>query len=361
MSGQGEQSPGAWGTSAEMCSSSSSSFSVPPEGSKTHCISQTLFETLQEKGFSENAIKKSIVAGCVDAGTCTQWITMHEGHPELDTPLEDGVEVVVKGKRVLTEAEREKKVRELREKAKANIAEEKRAAIEKERERIAMGRKAIETQEMLEKLRRESELAEVRKQKEADRIAKRRVKVQILADKYVRQGNTKEEAFRMAELEFEEAAQKRRQENVQVESKGVENVRGSAPSTASWDIEGLIAQNTSLSDVFNTPPAPLSLLPRLVDGVRNHEDAAMAHQCLAVLLTILRNIRENPFDAKKRSLKTTTGAFRMRIGPVPSAIQLLRTCGFQLATDENGNESIILTTVVLRVIERAIALLSQET
>ncbi|ESL06911.1 hypothetical protein TRSC58_05407 [Trypanosoma rangeli SC58] len=361
MSGQGEQSPGAWGRSADRCSSSSSSLSLSPERRKTHCISQALFETLQERGFSENAIKKSIVAGCVDAGTCTQWITMHEGHPELDTPLEEGVEVVVKGKRVLTEAEREKKVQELREKAKAKIAEEKRVATEKERERIAMGRKAIETQEVLEKLRRESELAEVRKQKEADRIARRRVKVQILADKYVRQGKTKEEAFRMAELEVEEAAHKRRQETVQAEGKGVENVRGGAWGTASWDIEGLIAQNASLSDVFNTPPEPLSLLPRLVDEVRKHEDAAVAHQCLAVLQTILGNIRDNPFDATKRSLKITTGVFRMRIGPVLSAIQLLRTCGFQLAADENGNECMILTTVVLRVIERAIALLSQET
>ncbi|RNF23015.1 putative ubiquitin regulatory protein (ISS) [Trypanosoma conorhini] len=357
MSGQGEPPPNVRGTSADMPSSSSTSATLAPGEVQPHYISQKLFEELQGKGFSDNAIKKSIVAGCVDAGTCTQWITMHEGHPELDTPLEEGVEVVVKAKRVLTEAERERKVQELREKAKAKVEEEKRAAAEKERERIAMGRKAMETREMLEKLRREADLAEVRKQKEADLIARRRVKVQLLADKYARQGKTMEEALRIAESEVEEAVHKRRQETAQVESKELASVRDDVPNTASWNIGRLLAQTTPLADVFDRPLDPPSSLPRLVDEVRNYEDAAVARQCLAVLRTILTNIRESPFDTTKRSLKTTSSVFRTKIGPLPSAIQLLRTCGFQLATDANGNESMVSTTVVIRVIERAIALL----
>ncbi|EAN87191.1 putative ubiquitin regulatory protein (ISS) [Trypanosoma cruzi] len=358
MPGHDEHSPGVKETNVDVASSSSATSNL--EERKKYYISQALFETLQGKGFSDNAIKKSIVAGCVDDGTCTQWITMHEGHPELDTPLEEGVEVVVKFKRVLTEVEREAKVRELREKAKAKVEEEKRLAAEKERDRIEMGRRAIETKEMLDKLRRESELAAVRKQKEDDAIARRRVRVQLLADKYARQGMAMEEAFRVAELEVEETVRQRRREATHVEGRDVQNAREGAPKTSLWDVDGIIAQNVSLTDVFDKPFEPPSSLPRLVDELRNHKDAAVACQCIAVLLTILGNILKSPFDTTKRSLKTTTSVFCTKIAPVPSAIQILRTCGFQLATDANGNESMVSTIAVIRVIERAIALLKNE-
>ncbi|KEG13444.1 putative ubiquitin regulatory protein (ISS) [Trypanosoma grayi] len=328
---------------------------------KTYFISQSLFESLQNKGFSDNAIKKSIVAGCVDEGTCTQWITMHEGHPDLDTPLENGVEVTVRVKRVLTEVEREAKVRELREKAKAKVEEEKHLAAEEERKRIEMGRKALETKEMLDKLRMESELAEVRRQKEADALARRRVKVQILADKYVRQGMSSEEALRFAESEFEEAARKKREEATALMSKMTEeNVTGTTASTGAWDLHGIAARAVPLSDLFDKPAEPPSSLPSLVDAILQHEDTEAARQCFTVLRTVLTNILNNPFDTTKRSLKTSSSAFCMKVAPVLPALHLLHTCGFQLATDANGNESLTATTVVIRVLARALALLPKE-
>lgn len=39
---------------------------------KHFTIKQDLFDLLAENGFNENAIKKSIVAGCIDYSTCLQ-------------------------------------------------------------------------------------------------------------------------------------------------------------------------------------------------------------------------------------------------------------------------------------------------
>ncbi|KAH9581952.1 PUB domain [Trypanosoma melophagium] len=360
MSGQeNENEPGV---RVARDSSSSSNSSTVGEDNKKYFISQTLFETLQGKGFSDNAIKKSIVAGCVDEGTCTQWITMHEGHPELDTPLDGGVEVVVRVKRVLTEAEREAKVRELREKAKAKSEETKRLAAEEERKRIEMGRKALETKEMLDALRREAELAAVRKEKEADAVARRRVKLQILADKYVRRGMSREEAERTAEAELEAAAQKKREESAALMNNATrdsETTKGEVGyATNMWDLQRVTASTGhSLYDVFAKPAEPPSMLPHLVEEMLKHKDDSVVRQCITVLRTVLVNVHDHPFDITKRTLKTSTNAFSTKLLPVLPALQLLHTCGFELVTDANGSESLTAATVVIRVIEQALELL----
>ncbi|RHW68634.1 PUB domain containing protein, putative [Trypanosoma equiperdum] len=329
---------------------------------RKYYISQSLFESLQAKGFSENAIKKSIVAGCVDEGTCTQWITMHEDHPELNTPLEEGVEVVVRVKRVLTEAEREAKVQELRGKARAKMEEEKRQALEDERKRVSMGRKAIEVKEELDKIRREAELEAVRKQKQQDLAARRRVRIQILTDKFIREGSMPEEARRKAEEEIEEEARKKREQalaQVDMEQRqhGTSQT-GTAPTV--WNLQSLAAPPpVSLDEVFtNEPPMAASSLPELAAAVANFNDAVTAQQCLKMLRTILTNIRDNPFDTSKRLLKTSTNAFCTKLAPVRPALQLLRVCGFRLGVDFGGNEVITATTMVVRVVNRALAALS---
>ncbi|PWV20232.1 hypothetical protein C3747_7g181 [Trypanosoma cruzi] len=108
----------------------------------------------------------------------------------------------------------------------------------------------------------------------------------------------------------------------------VQNAREGAPKTSLWDVDGIIAQNVSLTDVFDKPFEPPSSLPRLVDELRNHKDAAVACQCIAVLLTILGNILKSPFDTTKRSLKTTTSVFCTKIAPVPLPSKSCAHAGF---------------------------------
>lgn len=325
----------------------------------TYSISQTLYDTLLQKGFSENAIKKSIVAGCIDEGTCTQWITMHEGHPELDTPLEDGVIVTIKAKRVLTEAEREAKVKELQDKIKAKKEAEKLSAHQKELERIENGRKALETKAKLDAIRREMDLKEVRQQKVAEAEARRRIKIQIVADRYTRQGMHAEEAWEKAEEEYEEGQRKLREEAAaklsamtESSSRGSASAAGGA-SGKEWNLAAAVgaaapSSSAGLQRQFDATPPTLAETESLSQRLCALPDVAAREQCIQTLRTILTNARDHPFDVKKRTLKVSTKALSQRVLPHNDAVQLLRLCNFDLSTDTEGTQVLTCTTLVIR-------------
>lgn len=356
-------------TAAEARAPSDSEREEEEEGSeKRYTISQELFEMLLLEGFSENAIKKSIVAGCIDAKTCTQWIRMHEGHPELDTPLEDGVTVTVKVKRVLTESEREEKVKELKEKIKRKKEEDALEAARKEIERIEMGRKALQVKEEMEAVRRKMELDEVKRQKAADAAARKRIKVQILADRFVRQGKDPEEALRLAERSIEEEAEKARAAAAAASAAnalqglpaGPPLGEGGGGAGGTWNLTafaGKTSEEDRLQRVFSlsrNDAAESASLEELVAAVKALPESA---KCLGVLQTVLRSILSSPLDAKKRTLRTSTKTFSQSIRPVEPALRLLRLCNFTLETDSEGSEVVACKTVVIWQLEHALALL----
>lgn len=334
----------------------------------TYTISQALFDALLARGFSENAIKKSIVAGCVDEATCTQWVQMHEGHPELDTPLEPGVEVVVKAKRVLTEAEREAKVRELQERIRQKKEEEKAELQRKERDRLEMMRKVAQMKNEMEDVRRKMDVEEARREKAADLEARRRVKIQIAADRLQRKGLSKDEAYAAAEREFEEAAERGRAEAAEKLAKlqaasapthtPATSTAGAAAAAGSWDLSAITAAASAeakLDDLFAQPtPANAEVL---VADIQQHTPAAQAEECVRTLRLILGNIVADPFDMKKRTLRVSTKVFREAVLPIEAATQLLHWCGFDLSTDANGGHTICLSTVVMRKLRHALTLL----
>jgi hypothetical protein len=347
-------------------SSVSSSDDSSNSGRNTYTIRQTLFDSLQARGFSENAIKKSIVSGCVDEATCTQWIQMHEGHPELDTPLEPGVEVVVKAKRVLTEAEREAKVRELQERIKQKKMEEKEELQRKERDRLEMMRKVAQMRNEMDDVRRKMDVEEARREKAADLEARRRVKIQIAADRLQRKGLSKDEAYATAEREFEEAAERGRAEAAEKLAKLQEAALSSASketatagSAGTWDLSAVTAAASAEAklDAMFAGDVPSSA-EELVARIQQHTPATQAEDCIRTLRLILNNIIADPFDAKKRTLRVSTKAFRDAVLPVEEATQLLRWCGFNLSTDANGGHAICLSTVVIRKLRRALEFLS---
>ncbi|KPA79823.1 hypothetical protein ABB37_04916 [Leptomonas pyrrhocoris] len=336
----------------------------------TYSISQSLFDALVARGFSENAIKKSIVAGCVDESTCTQWIQLHEGHPELDTPMEPGVEVVVKAKRILTEAEREAKVKELQERAKQKKEAETKELQRKERERLDMMRKMAHMKNEMEDVRRKMDIDEARREKAADLEARRRVKIQIVADRLQRKGMSKDEAYATAEREFEEAAERGRAEAAEKLAKLQEAAQPSTAKSTSapaedgaagvWDLSAITAAASAeakLDTVFaGATPASAE---ELVASIQQHTPAAQSEECVRTLRLILSNIITDPFDIKKRTLRVSTKAFREAVLPIEDATQLLRWCGFDLSTDATGGHTICLSTVLIRKLRHALALLSR--
>lgn len=330
---------------------------------KSFTISQALLDELQQAGFSDNAIKKSIVAGCVDLSTCIKWITMHAGHPELDTALEDGVEVIVKPKRVLTEAERQAKVEELKERIQLKKEFDRS---EEHRRRVAAmqaGRSALEVKEQLERTRCKLNQEEARREKAADAAARRRVKLQIITDRHVRQGMSMEDALTAATEELERESQKTRdaaEAHLQVLLS--ESHSKHTDGEGRWELSSLLdaCESTAsrLVSLFNAPRPEGCDGPLLVEAIRNGGDAAQGERCLQTLKQILENIRHSPFDAKKRTLKVNTNVFTRRILPFEAAVQLLRLCDFDLSTDPEGNQVVALTTVIIRRLDAVLCLLA---
>lgn len=332
--------------------------------SNVFTITQVLFDSLTARGFSANAIRNSIASGCIDESTCTRWITMHEGNPNLDAPLPDGVEVVVKAKRVLTEAERSAKVKELQERIQQKKEEEKAESHRKELERIERGRKALQMKEEMDVVRRQLDLEEVRREKAADLAARRRIKIQIAADRLVRQGHSKEEATEMASNQYEMDMAKARAEAAEKVHRLGDALPSSsgAPSAGAWDLSSVTAslqQTDELrvsrifeSDVDTADPV------KLVEEIQKEADEAKVQECVRLLQLIIDNIIGDPFEMKKRTLRLSTKLFRDAVLPNDAALQLLRWCGFDLSIDKEGNQAICLTCVVTRKLAKVRTLLS---
>lgn len=324
------------------------------EDEKTpYSITEQLFEGLQSKGFSENAIKKSIVAGCIDESTCTQWINMHEGHPERDTPLEEGITVIIKPKRILTEEERAKKVEELREKAKekklAREAEEKADELRREKERIEFRKMAGEIEKQRSEMLKEKKLRDEKKEKELDAMARHRVKLKIKIDAYVRSGKSLEDATAMAEekLREEEEAAKREEEAKKV-------VR--VPSVSIPTPHFVVHRNAInvLEEIYDEPCPDVMKAASILRCLRERDADA---QAASLLKTIISNICSDPLNTKLRVLKTTTNSFTTKILPYPDLIRILRFCDFDMAEDAEGNKVLISNLVVLGKIKEVLSLL----
>lgn len=362
------------------------------EERKHYTISSDLFDALKTMGFGENAIKKSIVAGCVDQSTCTQWIRMHRDHPELDTPLDDGVDVTIKAKRVLTEEERKAEIQRMHEKIQRKKEEKKMEEHRKDLERIHLGRKIIDTKQMIDSVRRELDQKEVQRQRLADIQARRRVRLQILIDKYTRQGKSTEEAQRAAEEELnatqrvaQSEAARRLRDSAETDADTADKHDGvhartetasTAPEEADsvsqsksnepWVLSVCASPSESIEDrlraLFDQPAPSQEAVDALVAAVRDiHSDGTRVDGnsgpgavCLQTIKVILTNIRNSPFDLKKRNLKVATRALSQKVLPVPAAVQLLRICNFDLCTDSTGEQLLVCSALVMRRLQRVL-------
>lgn len=352
---------------------------------ETFTISSTLLETLLGMGFSENAIKKSIAAGCINEDTCTQWIGMHQGHPDLDTPLDAGVRVIVKVHRVLTEEEKLAKAAELKELIRVKKAQDAVNAAQQEREaekkRIEMGKNVLEAKEQREAAQRLALADERKREKEADARAREKVQLEIAIDKYVRQGKSSEEAKAIATSELEE--RKKRQREEAAEKLKVLQAASSAPQTkaeqpdggasaSAWNLNavmGITPSSSMPADTFPTvfqeptiPPPTTETFADLIDAVVQREapSAEAAKSCVSTIKTILTNIVDAPFDNKKRTLKASSNILRTRVAPYASAVRLLRVVNFELAPDAEGELYLSLNSVVLRYLHRALEALGKQ-
>jgi hypothetical protein len=378
MSSSQETSQAAGEAPVDVSNSSAPVMEEAPEEpffGETFTISQALMQTLLGMGFSENAIKKSIAAGCVNEDTCVQWISMHAGHPELDTPLAADVRVIVKQKVILTEEQRAAKAAELKEKIRLTKEKEEKAAkeaqLKAELARIQTGKLMLEAKEQREAQQRANVFADMKKEKEADARAREKALLHVAIDKLVRQGMSLEQATAKATQEQEEKKQRLKEETaaklaeLQKQKQGPAAQLSEGARKSEWNLAAVVGGGQQL------PPAafhdelcrssveePTAVaLAAQVALIRGCPDAGKSAECISTLSVIVRNIIQSPLDLQKRSLKATNTVFLKKIAVVPGAVTFLRICGFSVAADASGQQLLIMNSLVMRVLYRALAAL----
>jgi hypothetical protein len=374
-----------------------------------------LFESLTGIGFSANAVKKSIVAGCIDEKTCMQWLEMHLDHPELNTDLEPHIRVDVSVKRVLTDAERAAKVAELKAKIAQNRRLEKDNLVKKEVEdakrRMTMGKAMLREKEDRQALQRKLDYEQRIKEKEQDRLTRERLQRELAEDRLVRGGMDREAAAKQVAREFEEKKlqvaeeKKRMQEAARIErenrareaaEKPTEDA-AAAPSGGGggggWDLSRLVGPSESevaaaaaaagsqgkASSSNNADGIVIdfdrdeSTVPAPDEAVFQRILARSAERCpatspesatgRAMLKRVLQAILDTPLERKVRVLKVTSNAFTQKIHPLPLACLYLRQAGFQesassAALDEAGvHDQLSMAVCMLPRVRTAVAAL----
>lgn len=328
---------------------------------ETYSISEQLLQALVAKGFSENAIKKSIVSGCIDEGTCTQWITMHEGHEELDTPLPDGVVVNVKVKRFLSEEEKKAKVEELRikalEKKAAEKEKEKAEGYQKEIDRIQFMRDSAVAEQRRKELIREREMKEKEEEKARDAEAKFRIKLQLRIDRLVRGGVKEEDARIIAEKALREEQEKIEKEaaanrEAALAARREYQVASSSAPFAAPPVNPLV----TMRNIYDAAPASWEDVNKSIQRLNQAGDATVKTR--SALKSVLANICNDPLNTKFRLLRVTSTPFQTQFLSATDSIYVLRWCNFDLGESQEGAEVLMCNTVVMRLIQRVLAVLA---
>ena len=337
---------------------------------KTYYMSESLFENLKGMGFTEVAIHKSIIAGCINEDTCTQWISMHLDHPELNTPLESDVRVLIKVKVVLTAEEKEKKIQELKDKIAATKNAESAAAIgaetAAEKSRIAQAKAMLEAKELRDEEQRKAIRYQKAKEKEADQKAKDRVQLQIAVDKLVRKGMSTEDAEKKAQIDIDEAKQKRREEaeaamKAEAASQPPPKASAATSSSGAWDVARVLGTSpAAAAPSFEEPtelPSPTqegfaSLLSNMKES---QKDSTVLANTINTLRTIIANVIGSPLDSKKRNIKMTSNVYLSKVAPTKYALSYLRLSGFDVGTLDDNTSILVMNTVILRRLHLALS------
>mmetsp|Transcript_7348 Transcript_7348/g.18599 ORF Transcript_7348/g.18599 Transcript_7348/m.18599 type:complete len:820 (-) Transcript_7348:88-2547(-) len=83
-----------------------------------------------------------------------------------------------------------------------------------------------------------------------------------------------------------------------------------------------------------------SQLVKLVEQVGN--DASKAEESANIVRSLLGNIIRNPTETKFRTAKLSNAVLQAKIAPYPAARTILKSVGFSISTDSDGNEIITL-------------------
>eukprot|EP00929_Paragymnodinium_shiwhaense_P116641 TRINITY_DN8636_c0_g1_i1.p1 TRINITY_DN8636_c0_g1~~TRINITY_DN8636_c0_g1_i1.p1 ORF type:complete len:577 (-),score=232.67 TRINITY_DN8636_c0_g1_i1:151-1881(-) len=254
-------------------------------------VTRSLVEQLMEMGYSELRSEKAIYK--VDNASvehAANWLVEHAEDADIDMPVpKPGSVKFVPQKPKLSKAEAEAKARELQEKLRAKrAAEEKLNEKEKERMRIESTKMMLEANEKLKEEERKRALEQQKREKEAHEKHRAELKEQLRQDY--------RERFGCDPPEEDESAQM-----------NAIKEKTSKDQAAYW----LNKLKTTYKDTDK-------------DGLK---------VCLSTLKIMIKNLQENPQEAKFKKLKLDNKAVQNKILPYTGAVELLDVLGFEKKED----------------------------
>jgi UBX domain-containing protein 1/4 len=159
-------------------------------------VDSAMISALEEMGFPKvRAIKGLIATKSVSTEAAMEWVFEHSDDADIDDDA-DGIVAAVtsavaasteKPKSNLSSEERAKKAEDLMLKARAKrAAEEKQAAIDREKERVRSGKEMLLTKQEIEAKQRKLVYEERRREKQAQIEERRKIRENIASDKAAR-------------------------------------------------------------------------------------------------------------------------------------------------------------------------------
>lgn len=271
-------------------------------------VPQELLQQLIEMGFSDTVSRKGLVHGKSSIEEALSWIAEHQDDPDIDQAYMVRKSDVME-KPVLTEEEKEKKMLELKEKIRVRkenrVREEKANEIKREKERRESGQKIGEIQEERDRLGRKRELEKQKKEKLDAERERERLRQEIARDKELRKLN-----------------------------------KGVLPS-----VLGVDGYNPSLGQSAPAAGPPAAVAPQpsvtVVQAIDNsiltvsrYRTAGDGGKALALLITFVRNVHDNPHELKYRSINMESNAFKTKLAPLTGPTVLLKSLGFKKLESE---------------------------
>eukprot|EP00735_Rhodelphis_limneticus_P015015 TRINITY_DN914_c0_g1::TRINITY_DN914_c0_g1_i2::g.15960::m.15960 TRINITY_DN914_c0_g1::TRINITY_DN914_c0_g1_i2::g.15960 ORF type:complete len:415 (+),score=64.53,sp/Q6IP50/UBX1A_XENLA/28.37/3e-07,PUB/PF09409.5/6.5e+02,PUB/PF09409.5/2.4e+03,PUB/PF09409.5/2.8e-19,DZR/PF12773.2/0.04,zf-C2H2_2/PF12756.2/0.14,zf-C2H2_2/PF12756.2/14,UBA/PF00627.26/0.3,UBA/PF00627.26/5.8e+03,UBA/PF00627.26/3.6e+03,zf-C2H2/PF00096.21/73,zf-C2H2/PF00096.21/2.2,GFA/PF04828.9/1.1e+02,GFA/PF04828.9/2.7,Lamp/PF01299.12/1.1e+03,L len=273
------------------------------ESSKAPEILGGLFRQLvEELGFPEVRAQNVLIRSHADTiEEAVNWLTDHADDPDIDLAPEVQP-ILVDEKKKMTPEEKRVKIEELRLKAKARReAIEKQDEIEKERNRVRLGKELAKARREREEIDRKLAAEQVVRQKKADKEYLEQLQAQVRAEK----------AARLAAM-----------------GKSAEAASTTAPSSSTPT-----PKPTPTPQPSNAPKTiSIELRDLLIAFKRAHQvqGDAVVQTAFQTLFKFVANVVQFPNDEKYRRIRISNDAFQSRVGRLDGGVQFLQKCGFNL-------------------------------
>lgn len=302
-------------------------------------VNQDILNQLVDMGFSDVRGRKAIFHGQTLEGALA-WLEEHQGDADIDNPYlvkrEDAERHDANGNRIpMSEEEKAEKVKALQEKAKRIREEKARKAKEeeiiRERERRDRGKKIDTISEEREKMLKKLEQEKLKKEKEDAKKERERLLAEIARDKEIRKKNAGVlpsvlgvDGYNPSSVQYDQpineadssASASAVKSNSSTEPVAKKQATGKAP--------------TSKADSLT----PEQKVDTAITLIAQHRLGGEGGQALKLLITFLKNLVENPSEAKYRSINMESNAFKTKLTPIIGTVNLLTAVGFEKVNEE---------------------------